>query len=103
MYDRYPMRRTSIYLSDEELEALRLLGQREGRPVAKLVREAVDSWLEQHGVRVVDDDEWTARFDRLWGRRKGIVDATGWTADEVERDVVRAVAEVRRAWAAGRH
>jgi len=35
------MRKTSVYLSDEEAERLRLTAIREGRPQAELIREGV--------------------------------------------------------------
>lgn len=35
------MRKTSVYLSDEEAEQLRLLSRRDGRPQAELIREGV--------------------------------------------------------------
>ncbi len=35
------MRKTSVYLSDQEAEQLRLLSVRDGRPQAELIREGV--------------------------------------------------------------
>jgi hypothetical protein len=35
------MRKTSVYLTDEEAEGLRRLAVREGRPQAELIREGV--------------------------------------------------------------
>lgn len=35
------MRKTSVYLSDQEAEQLRLLAIRDGRPQAELIREGV--------------------------------------------------------------
>ena len=96
------MRRTNIYLPDEKLELLRQLGERRGIPVAQLVREALDEWLERQGVRTLDRDEWERRFDELMERRRRIAEEHGWTEEEVERDVLDAVREVRRARAARR-
>ena len=93
------MRRVNVYLADEQAEALRRVGERRGRPVAELVREAIDAWLETNGVRAVDDDEWGRRFDELLARRRQIAAAEGFDPDVVERDVV---AEVRKARAARR-
>jgi len=96
------MRRTNIYLPDEKLDLLRQLGERRGVPVAQLVREAVDEWLERQGVRSVTRDEWERRFDELMERRRRIAAEHEWTEEEVERDVLSAVREVRRARAARR-
>lgn len=96
------MERTNIYLDEREVVALRTLSRQTGRPVAALVREAVDAWLEGQGVRVVPEDEWARRFAELLGRRSRLATAEGWTEDGVAPDVARVVAEVRRSRAAGR-
>jgi hypothetical protein len=96
------MERTNIYLGAQELEALRLLSRRTGRPVANLVREAVGEWLEKQGVRAVPEEEWTARFAELLDRRGRLAASKGWTESTAARDITRAIAEVRRSRAAGR-
>ena len=96
------MRRTNVYLSDDQLEALRHLGSRRGEPVAQLVREAVDAWLASQNVRLVPEEEWGRRFGEMLARRSAIARKRGWTEEEVERDVTAAVREVRRARAARR-
>jgi Ribbon-helix-helix protein, copG family len=55
----YEMQRTNIYLDTRQLAALRGAAQTRGAPVAELVREAVDQWLERNGVQVVEADEWS--------------------------------------------
>jgi predicted DNA-binding protein len=96
------MKRTNIYLDEGELEALRLLGRRQGRAVAELVREAVDAYLEEHGVRRLGEDEWAARLGALLGRRRKLAAESGWQAAGLDRDVAQAVADVRRGRAARR-
>lgn len=96
------MQRTNIYLSDDQLEALRAVSSRRGVPVAKLVRDAVDTWLEANGVRPIPRDEWERRFDELLERRRRIAAERGFSEEEVERDVMAAVREVRKARAARR-
>ena len=96
------MQRTNVYLSDQQLEALRALGERRGEPVAVLVREAVDNWLEAQGVRRIPSNEWERRFDTLLDRRRQIARERGFDEGEVERDVMAAVREARKARAARR-
>ena len=102
VYGVCPMKRTNIYLDDGQTAALRMLGQRQGRPVAQLVREAVDAWLVGQGVRHVDEREWSRRFEQLLGRRRRAAADATWTPEGVERDVALAVADVRRKRPAGR-
>jgi hypothetical protein len=96
------MRRTNIYLDDRQLTTLRLLSEARGVPVASLVREALDAWLEAQGARPIQDDEWRRRFDDLMRRRDAIAKEHNFDPEEVERDVMEAVREVRRARAARR-
>jgi hypothetical protein len=97
------MKRTNIYLDDEQLESLQGLSERRGEPVASLVREAIDQWLAGQGVRRIPEDEWERRFSALLQRRARIAEAMGYSQEEVERDVMEAVREVRKARAARRH
>ncbi len=39
------MKRTNIYLSEKQLERLRIRAEREGVAIAELVRRAIDSFL----------------------------------------------------------
>jgi predicted DNA-binding protein len=96
------MRRTNIYLDDDQLESLRGLSDRRGQPVATLVREAIDHWLAAQGVRRIPEDEWQRRFSALLDRRGQVADEHGFSQEEIERDVMEAVREVRRARAARR-
>ena len=96
------MKRTNIYLDDEQLELLRGLGERRGVPVAVLVREAVDAWLEEQGARRLPEDERVRRFDALLRRRDEIWRELDVSEEEVEREVAEAIREVRRTRAARR-
>jgi hypothetical protein len=96
------MRRTNVYLSDEQLSRLRLVGERRGVAVATLVREAIDRWLADQRVEAVGDDEWKRRFDKLIRRRHRIASAQAFAEDDLAEDVSRAVRAVREARAAGR-
>jgi hypothetical protein len=91
------MRRTNIYLSDRQTTHLRQLAERRGEPVAVLVREAVDAWLKSQNIREIDEDEWRRRFEELLERRRRLAQKRDWDEAQVERDVMEAVREVRRA------
>jgi hypothetical protein len=56
------MRKTSVYLSDDEAEQLRLISIRDGRPQAELIRE---------GVRHVIAESAAAREYRSLGKGRG--------------------------------
>jgi ribbon-helix-helix protein len=96
------MKRTNIYLDDNQAELLKQVSDRRGEPVAVLVREAIDAWLEAQGVRAIGPDEWSRRFDALTARRREIAQREGFDPDVVEADVVDAVRQVRKARAARR-
>ena len=96
------MKRTNVYLDDRQLGLLRGLSTMRGEPVAALVREAIDAWLESQGVRDIPDDEWKQRFAALMEERRRIWLELGITEEEAERDIAEAVREVREARAARR-
>jgi hypothetical protein len=91
------MRRTTIYLSDEQFEKLRALGKQRSVPVARLLREAVEAWLKAQSARELSRHEWERRFDELLERRTRIAKELGFSEQQVERDVMIAVREVREA------
>lgn len=102
VYDVWAMRRTNIYLDDRQLDVLRRLGEQRSAAVSELIREAVDAWLAAQGVRMIEEGEWQRRFGRLLDRRREVAERLQPPADQVERDVTAAVAEVRRAGSARR-
>jgi len=72
------MRKTSVYLTDEEAEGLRQLAVRDGRPQAELIREGVR--------RVLAEVEAQSRTFRSMGiGRGGRKKPAAWTSDEVHR------------------
>ena len=91
------MIRTNVYLDERQLSALRSASESRGEPVAALVRQAIDEWLEENGVRPIPDDEWERRFDALLERREAVARRLKPSQRRVERDVAAAVAEVRAA------
>lgn len=94
------MQRTNIYLDDEQLTALRQLADQRGQPVAQLVRQAVDAWLQGQGVKVITEDEWQRRFAGLLDRRELTATQGRFDVQRVARDVAAAVKEVRSSRAA---
>jgi hypothetical protein len=57
------MRKTSVYLSEQEAEQLRLLALRDGRPQAELIREGVR--------RVIAEGDPERRRYRSLGKGRG--------------------------------
>jgi hypothetical protein len=96
------MQRTNVYLNDRQLGLLRALSTMRGEPVAALVREAIDAWLESQSARKVPDDEWRRRLASLLARHERIAEELGLTEEQVERDVFEAIREVREARSARR-
>jgi hypothetical protein len=96
------MRRTNIYLPEAQLEVLRRLGDERGVPVAELVRQAVDRWLDSQGVRLLPEDEWSTRIEALLARRRQTAPGRAPTEMAVDRDVTLAIQEARRSRAARR-
>ena len=102
MYGVCMMRRTNIYLDDRQHRLLRVLADARGEPVAALVREAVDAWLQSQGVKELGEEDWRRRFEALLERRRKIWSELDISEEELERDVSAAVREVREARAAAR-
>jgi hypothetical protein len=74
------MRKTSVYLTDDEAEGLRRLAVREGRPQAELIREGVR--------KVIAEIETQPRtFRSLGAGRGGGGKSATWTSDELYRKV----------------
>ena len=74
------MRKTSVYLTDEEAEGLRRLSVREGRAQAELIREGVR--------RVIAEIETQPRTFRSLAAGRGgsaTAKAARWTSDELHR------------------
>jgi hypothetical protein len=72
------MRKTSVYLSEDEADGLRRLAAREGRPQAELIREGVR--------KVIAEIETQPRtFHSLAAGRGGGRKPPAWSSDEVYR------------------
>ncbi len=73
------MRKTSVYLTDDEAEGLRRLAVREGRPQAELIREGVR--------RVIAELEAQPRMFRSMGKGRGAA-YEPWMPNEVYHKVM---------------
>ena len=102
MYGVRTMERTNIYLDDRELAGLRAVSRNTGRPVAALVREAVDAWLEQNGVTEIAGGRMEPAIRRAAGAARHPRGGRAMEPEAVDADVQRAVAEVRSSRAARR-
>lgn len=75
------MRKTSVYLTDDEAESLRRVAVREGRPQAELIREGVR--------RVVAELDSQRRVFRSLGQGHGGGEpARRWNPDDLYDDVM---------------
>ncbi len=72
------MRKTSIYLSDDETERLRRLAASTGKSQAELIREGLRSVL-------TESDQRPRTFHSLGHGHGGGVRSVGWEADELYR------------------
>jgi hypothetical protein len=87
------MRRTNIYLDDDQLRALKHLAVEEHQSQAVLVRRAVDEFLAR---RFKGRADWGERFDALVQRIQTRIPAD-ITPEQIEADITAARHEVRQA------
>jgi hypothetical protein len=89
------MQQPTITLTEAQLTALSEVAAERGASISARVREAVDAWLAREGDGVADREEWGRRLDLLLQRRRRIAETLELDEADVERDVERAVREVR--------
>jgi len=99
------VKRTNIYLDEEQARLLRHLAIEEGRSFTDLVREALNAYLARRGLastsrvigprRSVPPDEWQSRFADALCRIHANAPA-GVDADAIESEITAAREEVRR-------
>jgi len=98
------MKRTNIYIDEEQSRLLRHLAVEAGRSFTGLVREALQEYLARRGFddpsrvspppRTLSDAEWRARFDALLERVRARL-PTDLDPDEIENEITLAWREVR--------
>jgi len=86
------MRRTNIYLDDDQLRALKHLAAEQQQSLAILVRRAVDEFLAR---RFSERGDWGERFDALVQRVQSRV-PKDISSEQVESDITAAREEVRQ-------
>jgi predicted transcriptional regulator len=87
------MRRTNVYLDEDQLRHLKHLAAENGETVSKLIRSAIDRFVDNQAEAGAD---WRARFDALIQRARSRVPST-ITPAEIEADVTAARSESRKA------
>lgn len=99
MYNR-PMKRTNIYLDEQELKLLKHLAVEERSSLAALVRRAVRWYLAvalgrvKSPPRQLSDAEWSRRLEALFAAIRARLPAL--PPDEIEADITAARKEVRQ-------
>ena len=99
------MRRTTVYLDEEQVRLLRHLATEEGRSFAEIVREALDGYLARRRTRstprvigprrLIPKEEWRSSFEAAVQRiRAGV--ATNVSPEEIEAEITAAAEEVRQ-------
>jgi hypothetical protein len=99
------MKRTNVYLDEEQARVLRHLAIEEGRSFTDLVREALTGYLAQRGLDftsratgpryVLAPDEWRSRFADVLGQIRAKT-PTDLTSGAIEAEITTAREEVRR-------
>lgn len=87
------MKRTNVYLDNEQLRALKHIAVEEGVSFTELVRRALSVFTAAYGRKGIPP--WEERFDRLVAQVRER--AEPFSADETEREITSASAEARRA------
>ena len=90
------MKRTNIYLEEDQLRLLKHIAVEEELSFTELVRNALQQFLESYeGTPAKNNDLWGHRLERLLERVRQR--SHGFASEEIEADVTAASEEVRRA------
>ena len=86
------MRRTNIYMDEDQLVMLKFLALQQGQTVAELVRTAVNQLLSE---QLKNEDKWKTQFNGLINRvRSRIPD--NLSSEEIEKDITQAKKEQKK-------
>ena len=100
------MKRTNIYLEEDQLRLLKHIAVEEGRSLTELVRQVLQEFLKQYQLatssrrvrqktgQVASTDEWNRRLEQLLARVRRRTRA--FSPKEIEADITTASKESRR-------
>ncbi len=86
------LQRTNIYLVVDQLSALKILAMVRGSSLATVVREAVDTYLQD---QFVTEATWRTQFEDLLARVRSRI-SPSINPEEIEADITAAREEVRQ-------
>lgn len=91
------MKRTNIYLEEDQLRLLKHIAVEEGRSFTELVRQALQEFLgryPQKTKRAPSTEEWNRRLEQLLARVRQRTSA--FSPEEIEADITAAAKQSRR-------
>lgn len=86
------MRRTNIYLEEDQLQALKHLAAQQDQSLAAVVRDAVDIYVTE---RIIDDAAWSERLEQLLKSVQSRI-PSDITPEQIEADITAESEELRR-------
>jgi len=94
------MKRTNVYLDEDELKLLKHIAVEEGRSFSDVVRQALQQFLQNYRVRPalhkIPKQEWERRLEALLKRVQRRI-AENKLPEEIEAEITKASQEVRLA------
>jgi predicted transcriptional regulator len=91
------MKRTNIYLDEQQLRLLKHIAVEEQRSFTQLVRLALQEFLDRYqrkSGRATEESDWNRRLDELLARVRRRT--TAFPPEEIEADITAASRESRR-------
>ena len=91
------MKRTNIYLEEDQLRLLKHIAIEEGQSFTELVRQALQEFLDRYKKnpkRAPSQEEWNRRLEQLLARMQQRT--RDFKPEEIEADITAASKETRR-------
>ena len=89
MYDMYIMKRTQIYLSEEQAERLSRRAALRGTTASKMIREAVDQYLAEPGDEAERQARYRTALDAAFGAAPYLATGAAYVDELRHADVAR--------------